>query len=184
MLNIFEGTWALEILAWIRAVMYTCMWWDVRGGWWTKWTKSFFEGRLKIKIKINLCTHVSHCTYAKNTNNQCSVPTSAYVKQGGVVDKVDKELCGGRRAHAREHLPWERRHIRSSSAFQAAWTLLTNTNNIKSRPNVFYKSSLLCFFWICQQALFSRLYDCLYCQHNTKTTYHAICKTYHLHWIV
>ena len=46
--------------------------------------------------KFYVYTHVSHCTYAKNTNNQCSVPTSAYVKQGGVVDKVDKELCGGR----------------------------------------------------------------------------------------
>ena len=112
--------WALEILAWIRAVMYTCMWWDVRGGWWTKWTKSFFEGRLKIKIKINLCTHVSHCTYAK-TQTTSVVYTQVHMLSRMVVDKVDKELCGGGRAHAREHLPWERRHIRSSSAFQAAW---------------------------------------------------------------
>ena len=122
-----------------------------------------------------------HIALTQKTQTTSVVYPQVHMLSRVVVDKVDKELCGGRRAHAREHLPWERRHIRSSSAFQAAWTLLTNTNNIKSRPNVFYKSSLLCFFWICQQALFSRLYDCLYCQHNTKTTYHAICKTYHLH---
>ena len=83
--------WALEILAWIRAVMYTCMWWDVRGGWWTKWTKSFVEGRLKIENSMYTCFTLH---LRKNTNNQCSVHTSAYVKQDG-GDKMDKELCRG-----------------------------------------------------------------------------------------
>ena len=33
--------------------------------------------------KFYVYTHVSHCTCTQNTNNQCSVHTSAYVKQGG-----------------------------------------------------------------------------------------------------
>ena len=95
------------------------MWWDVRGGWWTKWTKSFVEGRLKIENSMYTCFTLH---LRKNTNNQCSVQhTSAYVKQDGGGQNGQRALCRGGRAHGREHLPWERRHIRRSSAFQAAW---------------------------------------------------------------
>ena len=69
--------------------------------------------------KFYVYTHVSHCTYAKTQTTGVVYP-QVHMLSRVVVDKVDKELCGGR-AHAREHLPWERRQIRSSSAFQAAW---------------------------------------------------------------
>ena len=45
--------------------------------------------------KFYVYTHVSHCTYAKNTNNQCSVPTSAYVKQGGGGQSGQRALWRG-----------------------------------------------------------------------------------------
>ena len=60
-----------------------------------KMDKELFRGEAQDKDKDKSMYTCFTLHLRKNTNNQCSVHTSAYVKQGGVVDKVDKELCGG-----------------------------------------------------------------------------------------